>query len=191
MQLPSHGSRCFSAGWCQLAGLTRRRLERMATWSFNSKRPLGGGCRTSLCRAEKGCHVSDEDCGKPRGAEEARSFPKARAELSVQRCNDTEKRQILRDKRRSFSRRRFCMVSESSQLSWEDQEFQLRSLDSRGARRAVEPENNGKSVVREVTRSSTQEHPRGSLEDTWSLVLINFYLFLPSRNREILVLKKQ
>jgi hypothetical protein len=133
MQLPSHGSRCFSAGWRQLAGLTGRRLERMATLSFNSKRPPGGGCRTSLCRAEKGCHVSDEDCGEPRGAEEARSFPKAQAELSVQRCNDTEKGRILRDKRRGFSRRRFSKLSEPSQLSWEDQEFQLLSLDSRGA----------------------------------------------------------
>lgn len=97
-----------------------------------------------------------------RGArEEAQSFPKARAELSVQRRNDTEKRQILRDKR-SFSRRRFCMVSESSQLSGRIKNSSSAAW-TQGSRRAVEPENNGKSVVREVTRSSTQERPRGSL----------------------------
>lgn len=128
MRLPSHGSGS-SAGWRQLAELPGLRLERMATSRFNPKRPPGGGCRTSLCRAEMDCHVSDEDCGEPR----ARPFPKARAGLPVQRCNDTEKRQILRNKRGSVSRHRFCKVSEPSRLSWEDQEFQLRSLDSRGA----------------------------------------------------------
>lgn len=173
MQLPSHGSRSFSAGWRQLAGLTRLRLERMATLSFNSKRPPGGGCRTSLCRAEKGCHVSDEDCVEPRGSEEALSFPKARAGFSVQRCNDTEKRQILWNKRGSFSRRRFCEVSEPSQLSWEDQEFQL--LDSRRA---------GWRTMGSLWLGRGPAVPHadtgGEAEDTWSLVLIHFYLFIYS-----------
>ncbi|OBS75470.1 hypothetical protein A6R68_13997, partial [Neotoma lepida] len=94
--------------WRQLSGLVGLRLERVATASFNPKRPPGG-LRCAGLRRNATC--PGEDCGKPRGTAETRSFPKARAALSagrVQSCNDTEKRQLLWNKRGSFSRSRFC-----------------------------------------------------------------------------------
>lgn len=132
MQLPSR----LPLLLCRLAPAGRARelrLERTATLGFTSKRPPGGGCRSSLCRAEEGCHVSDEDCGELRAPRRLGPSPKQGLGCLCKGVVTWRKGRFLRNKRGSFSRRCFCKVSEPSQLSWEDQEFQLHSVDSRGS----------------------------------------------------------
>lgn len=73
MQLPSHGFSSFRASWRQLSRLVGLRLEPAATASFNPKRPPGGLRCAGLRRAAT---CPGEDCGKPRGTAETRSFPK-------------------------------------------------------------------------------------------------------------------
>lgn len=133
---------CFLS--CRLAPAVRAHGARIKSGlcEFQAEVSTRG---TWVCRAEKGCHVSSADC-RSRGRSLARppaagtpSFPKARAELSVgrvQSCSDTEKPQLLWNKRGGFSPRGFCKASEPTQLSWVAAAWTPKGL-----------ENNGKSVV--------------------------------------------